>query len=296
MRNLLFGSPGGQYASERLMVVNLHYDSFVPRRLLRCVLVAILANAVLAASALAQGGPPLITDDPDTPGPGYWEINIAALMEKVRGQTRAQVPRVDLNYGVGRRIQLKFEMPWIALQNEAQRTETGAGNATVGVKWRFIGQEGERIAWSIYPQLDFSTAHSSVTKGIEKEGRQFLVPTEITVEIFHLEINGEVGRNCVEKGPGSWIFGVSTEGHVLPRLELLAELHGERATNASSELIAVGGGRLKLTSTMIVLMAVGRTARTLPGEGPRIYAYAGLQLNLPHQFAFEREVGRRAAH
>jgi hypothetical protein len=265
----------------------------VTRRLLRCVLAATLATAFLPAHALAQGGPPLITDDPDTPGPGYWEINIAALREKTRSQRRVEVPRVDLNYGVGRRIQLKFEMPWVALQAEDQRTETGAGNATVGVKWRFIGQEGETIAWAIYPQLDFNTAHSSVTKGIEDEGRRFLMPTEITVEMFRLEINGEVGRTFVENGPGSWIFGLSTEGHIAPRFELVAELHGERVTDESTELIAVGGGRLKLTSTMLVLMAIGHSVRSLPDEGPRTYAYAGLQFNLPRQFIFERDVGRR---
>jgi hypothetical protein len=260
--------------------------------LLRCVLVATLATALLPAHALAQGGPPLITDDPDTPGPGHWEINIATLLENTGGQRRVEVPRVDLNYGVGRRIQLKFEMPWVALENEAQRAETGAGNATVGVKWRFIGQEGEKIAWSIYPQLDFNTAHSSVTKGIEQEGRQFLMPSEITVEMFHLEINGEVGRNFVENGPDSWIFGVSTEGHVLPRFELLAELHGERVDDESTELIIVGGGRLKLTSKMIVLMAAGHSVRS-PDQEARTYAYVGLQLNLPRQFTFEGEAGRR---
>src|SRR5437762_1886400 len=225
------------------------------------LLVAALAS--LPVTAVAQGGPPLITDDPDTPGPGYWEINIAVLTEKTHAQKHVEVPRVDLNYGVGRRIQLKFEMPWVALQQEAQRTETGAGHATVGVKWRFIGQEGEKIAWSIYPQLDFNTAHASVAKGIEAAGRQFLMPTEITVEMFHLEINGEVGRNFVENGPGHWIFGLSTEGHVLARLELLAELHGERVTD-STELIAAGGGRLKLTSKMILLIASGHSVRSLP--------------------------------
>ena len=265
----------------------------VTRRLLR-VLVATLVTACLPALAVAQGGPPLITDDPDTPGPGYWEINIAVLTEKTRAQKHVEVPRVDLNYGVGRRIQLKFEMPWVALQHEEQRTETGAGKATVGVKWRFIGQEGERIAWSIYPQLDFNMAHSSVTRGIEEEGRQLLLPTEITVEMFHLEINGEVGRNLVENGPDTWIFGVSTEGHVLPRLELLAELHGERVTD-STGLITVGGGRLKLTSKMILLMAIGHSVRSQLDEAPRTYAYAGLQLNLPRQFTFERDVGRRPA-
>jgi hypothetical protein len=271
----------------------LRDDCPVTPRLLRCVLVATLAAALLPSHALAQGGPPLITDDPDTPGPGFWEINIAALREKTGNQRRVEVPRLDLNYGVGRRIQLKFEVPWVALQNDDnQRTETGAGTATVGVKWRFMGQEGEKIAWSIYPQLDFNTAHSSVAKGISAEGRQFLMPTEITVEMFHLEINGEVGRNFVESGPDSWIFGLSTEGHLLPRFEVLAELHGERVTDQSTELVAVGGGRFKLTSRMIVLMAIGRSVRSLPDEGPRTYAYAGLQLNLPRLFTFEPQGGR----
>src|SRR5437588_8492170 len=97
------------------------------------------AMTLCASPAVAQGGPPLITDDPDTPGPGYWEINLAALLEKTRTQRHVEVPRVDLNYGVGRRIQVKFEMPWVALLDKEQRTETGAGNATVGVKWRFVG-------------------------------------------------------------------------------------------------------------------------------------------------------------
>jgi hypothetical protein len=105
---------------------------------------------------------------------------------------------VDMNYGLGRRIQLKFEMPWVALQTDDQTGETGAGNATVGVKWRFLGQEGDTIAWSVYPQLDFSMVHSTLTKGIEDHRREFLMPTEVTVEMFRLELNAEGGRTFTE--------------------------------------------------------------------------------------------------
>jgi hypothetical protein len=41
---------------------------------------ASLALACLFADILtvhAQGGPPMITDDPGTPGNGQWEINVA---------------------------------------------------------------------------------------------------------------------------------------------------------------------------------------------------------------------------
>jgi hypothetical protein len=263
------------------------------KRLRRCVFLATLATTCLPAPAFAQGGPPLITDDPDTPGPGYWEINIAALQDTTRRQRRLEVPRVDMNYGLGRRIQLKFEMPWVALQTDDQTGETGAGNATVGVKWRFLGQEGDTIAWSVYPQLDFSMVHSTLTKGIEDHRREFLMPTEVTVEMFRLELNAEGGRTFTENGPGSWIFGLSSEGHIVPRLELVAEIHGEHVTDESTALMAVGGGRLKLTPTKILLVALGHSIRSLPSEGPRTYAYAGLQLNLPHQFVFDREIGQR---
>jgi hypothetical protein len=73
-------------------------------------------GALWPGAASAQGGPPLMTDDPDTPGPGYWEINLAVLLQKSHGEQRLDLPRLDVNYGVGERIQLKFEMPWVDLQ------------------------------------------------------------------------------------------------------------------------------------------------------------------------------------
>src|SRR6266478_6230267 len=130
------------------------------RRLLSSALFVMLAIGVLPSRASAQGGPPLITDDPDTPGPGYWEINIAALLDRENGGRRMEMPRLDINYGVGRRIQLKFEVPWVRAWDRAGQSRIGAGNAEVGIKWRFLGQEGQRIAWSVYPQFEFNVAHS----------------------------------------------------------------------------------------------------------------------------------------
>src|SRR5207248_738988 len=46
--------------------------------------------------AFAQGGPPLITDDPDTPGPGYWEINVAAERDSQGTERRSETPRLDV--------------------------------------------------------------------------------------------------------------------------------------------------------------------------------------------------------
>lgn len=227
-----------------------------------------------------------MTDDPDTPGPGYWEINVAMLLETSRHEYRVDTPRIDLNYGVGHRIQLKFEVPWVRVREGEDKSQTGAGNAVAGVKWRFLGEERKRIAWSIYPQFEFQTSHSSIVKGIVEEGRQFLVPTELTVEFVHGEVNAEVGRNIVEDRSDNWIFGVSTESSVTKRLELLGEMHGEQIPGETTELFANIGARPKLTRRLILLLAAGRTVHSPPNAGPRTYLYVGLQFNLPAQYSF----------
>ena len=242
--------------------------------------------ALVPAGVRAQGGPPLLTDDPDTPGPGYWEINLSTLFEKSRRERRFEVPRLDLNYGVGWRIQLKYEMPWVGVHPAGQPTRSGAGNSVAGLKWRFLGEEGKKLAWSVYPQLEFNTDHSSVAKGLVEGGRQLLLPTEVTLELAHLEINGEIGRSFVEHGEDGWIYGVSTEAGVTRRLELLGELHGERRGAEPTELIVNVGGRQKLTRQLILMLAVGRAVHGVPAERPRLLLYAGLQLNLPGFYKF----------
>src|SRR6185369_11733692 len=104
------------------------------------ILVWVLSVTLAFAPLAAQGGPPLITDDPDTPGPGYWELNL--LIQHERTETdRSDEPLLDLNYGVGRRVQLKLEAPWVILREDGGATLSGPGNAVAGVKWRFFGEE-----------------------------------------------------------------------------------------------------------------------------------------------------------
>ena len=249
------------------------------------LLVALFA-IVLPAPARAQGGPPLITDDPDTPGPGYWEINLSTFLERSLHSSTIETPRLDANYGVGERIQLKFEVPWLR-ESEDSSIQTGAGNVVTGVKYRFIGREGKTIAWSVYPQFEFNTTHASVTKGLVEDGPQLLLPTELTLEILHVEINGEAGRTFAETGGGGWIYGVSTEGHVVPRLELVAEVHGERPKDGSTEWIVNFGARPKLTRQMILMLAIGRGLTGPADERPRLLFYTGLQFNLPGLYSFK---------
>jgi len=73
--------------------------------------------SVLYASGVsmsyAQGGPPMLTDDPCTPGAGQWEINTAFLEDRTATARMRSFPHIDINYGLGDHIQLKYETGYL---------------------------------------------------------------------------------------------------------------------------------------------------------------------------------------
>lgn len=70
----------------------------------------------------------MLTDDPGTPGAGRWEINLAFTVEKDGEERLFEAPLLDVNYGVGDRIQLRYEIPWIVLHEQAE-TRNGMGSS-----------------------------------------------------------------------------------------------------------------------------------------------------------------------
>ncbi len=140
------------------------------------MLFLIVLPALTTRSALAQGGPPLITDDPGTPGDGNWEINVAFEAEKRRTQRSYAIPLLDINYGLGDRIQLKYEVPWLVLDERGRHTSAGLGNSAFGVKWRFFEQDEQQIDMSIYPQFEFNNSSSAVDRGLVDKGIEFVLP------------------------------------------------------------------------------------------------------------------------
>jgi len=246
-------------------------------------LIVFAAVVVLAPRmAAAQGGPPILTDDPDTPGPGHWEINIASEIESDANGHRVEAPALDVNYGAGRRVQLKVEMPWVNVRDGGDTSAHGMGNLNTGVKWRFLGGEHERVSWSTYPQVELHTSPVAIDD-LPGNARPIVhLPTELTVRIVHMEINGEVGRSFVSGGDDHWFGGVSTEAE-MPRLEIVGELHEDKARGAPSTAMANLGARPRLTPQIWLLVAAGRTLHAGHLAPPLHRYYLGLQFNLPRR-------------
>src|SRR5438128_9096998 len=153
--------------------------------------------AALPGQAVAQGGPPLLTDDPETPGNGHWEINVAWTLSQKQNARLFAIPLIDINYGLGQHIQLKAEVPWLVLKERRGGTQSGFGSANLGVKWRFLDKDRHGFAMSTYPQLEIRTSASSVRRGLVEQGSELLLPVEISRELGPGTINGELGYQVI---------------------------------------------------------------------------------------------------
>jgi len=188
------------------------------RKLLSVVFAPILALLLfnVAATARAQGGPPMLTDDPGTPGRGMWEVNFLSTMNHSSEGWTFDAPNVDLNYGLGNHIQLKFETPWVITKEKGKAARSGLGNSMVGVKWRFLDEETNNVNMSIYPQLEFNSPTRSVERGLAEKGVRLFLPVEVSRKVGPLELDGEIGYRIVAGGHNEWEYGFVVARQVRP--------------------------------------------------------------------------------
>ena len=155
-------------------------------------------------------------------------------------------PNIDINYGLGNRIQLKYEVP-LSIQESrgpSGHVVAGLGNSLLGVKWRLYshhpktkapGQANKREAnfgISIYPQLLLNNPTSSVRREIVEPGPQFLFPVEASTRIGPIRISGEFGYWFTSKNvPNSWIRGVIIGHEFRSKTELSLDVYDQKATS-----------------------------------------------------------------
>lgn len=229
---------------------------------------------VLPLCAVAQGGPPLLADDPETPGSGRWENNVALTFIGNGTHQHYAVPFFDLNYGWGPRVQLKFEMPVFIHETSEGRSVTKSGNARMGLKLRFLDESPIGVSLSTYPQFECVTS----TPEPEEPRKELLIPVEVAGVIGPLELDGELGYNIVPKFGNEWLYGLVLGHEFSNRLEFLAELYETmREEERTSEMTLNLGSRYQISKNHIILLSVGRSLHQFPGSDPEFSAYAGLQ-------------------
>ena len=221
--------------------------------------------------AWGQGGPPFRTDDPDTPGNKHWEINFGWIADRNPAAGSYQVPDFDINYGLGDRIQLKYEIP-IAIEEQRpvpvsaafpQGQEgvvlAGLGESLLGVKYRYFEHHpGDRwfsglglglkpdakasyedeaekpvnLSFGTYPQLYLNNPTRSVARGLVSSGPNFYLPVEIAGRIGPLRYNADAGYNFGNRNlPQSWNRGFIVGHEFSDRTEAYIELYDLQDAN-----------------------------------------------------------------
>src|SRR6185503_20667074 len=162
-----------------------------------------MAAAVALCTArivCAQGGPPMITDDPGTPGPGKWENNISFAFEHRSGETLYDTPGIDLNYGVGEHIQLTLQGGPVLLKRSGHGVVGGLGGTEAAVKWRFLDEEQSGADVSMFPRIIFNVTQSSVRRGLAEDGTRFQIPFQVAKTFGRLHLDAEFGPRASTVG------------------------------------------------------------------------------------------------
>ncbi len=227
------------------------------------------------ASARAEGGPPLLTDDPGTVDPGHWEINLAWTAERSAHAMYDEAPLADINYGLNDTTQLKFEMPWAV---ETGRGTNGFGPALLGIKWRFVDQGENGWQVSTYPQAEFLPPglHHAASA---QSGVAWLLPIQVQRNFGAFDAGFDIGRTLASSGDG-WFGGVDVGHKVSEWVELMAELHDETTDGDGHELVFDVGTRAKLSEHLTLLASLGTDVENTSGPRNEWVSYLGLQLHL----------------
>jgi hypothetical protein len=249
---------------------------------------------------LAQGGPPFRSDDPDTPGNKHWEINTGFIVERNALGGSYETPNIDINYGAGNRVQLKYEVPWNIQETrgDSNHAAAGLGNSLLGVKYRFYqrhsrthvrdGAREIKFSASIYPQLVLNNPTRSVARGIAEPGPQLLLPLEANAKIDWIRVSGEVGYRFTSNGvPNSWIRGVVVGHEFKKDTELGLELYDQQdaqmpagARKLRESTLGIGG-RVPIdrrqSFRLIGMAGHGLVSATRTNGQPRWIAFVGIQ-------------------
>ena len=238
---------------------------------------------LVSAQCWALGGPPILTDDPGTPGSGNWEVNVAVTSESSSSRSRLEAPLADINYGVGERIQLKYEVPFVISKNRDDPTSVnGIDHSMGGIKYRFLDQEKAGFAMSTYPQVAFrSPMKSGIQDSEHATGTEGFIPVEIQETRGLWEFNQEVGYHLVYGEMNQAFYGGAITYTVRDGFALLTELHGSFNRDLSDdELVMNVGGEYELAKSLNLLVSTGRSFRDYDQSPSRILTYLGMQFRM----------------
>ncbi|HST30000.1 MAG TPA: hypothetical protein VLK27_04100 [Chthoniobacterales bacterium] len=229
-------------------------------------------------SGYAQGGPPMITDDPGTPGNGKWENNLAIAFSHMPNEWSIDTPAIDLNYGWGDHIQLTLQGGPTLLKRSDHGAIGGVGGTEAAVKWRFLDEDTSDFAMSMFPRIIFNVTQSSVRRGLAEDGTRFQIPFEASKTFGPWLIDGEFGPLASSVGRGEFLYGAVAGYDLAKPTMVMAELQGRSRMNFTRDTVTLNFGlRHAFDEHRILILSIGHEIRS-PDQPTALIGYFGMQL------------------
>lgn len=220
------------------------------------------------------------TEDTDTPGAGKWEINIGVNGERTNGSRQYAMPAADFNYGLTERTQLVLAVPHLILREPGTETRSGAGSATVGLKWRFLDTEPDGVALAMFPAYSWNVSSRSAERGLSDAGHSLLLPLVLGVHRGDNALFLQAGRTLLKEGPDEWMAGLKLTRLCLPTVECRVEVEHTRVKGESGMTLAGAGFKWRLAESLILQGSAGRDIGPARDDKRQLVFMFGIQLLL----------------
>ncbi len=200
------------------------------------------SNAEVTSEGLdaTPQSPPLDVDDPGTPGCNKWEINVLVNSDITKDEKDWNLPLLDMNYGIGENLQLKYEVPFVNKQTE-ENSVSAAGSSKLGLKIKFFDDEASKLQLAFYPQYEFSN-RSAEEKGVETKGTTTILPLLLSKKIGEnskgdivMTVNLSYNKTTKEDESDFVSTAVGTGLPLTTRTVLMGELSTEQALVKNSD-------------------------------------------------------------
>ncbi len=239
------------------------------------ILAALFAATFAATPTIA--GPPFLTDDPEPTEQGHWEI-YAPLME-VSGKGSAYEGSIgtEINYGATRDVQVTLGLP-VAFAHDGTRTQWGASDVALSVKYRFYHDEGAGLSIAAFPGLTLPTAKAAFGNG---RVTAFL-PVWAQKDLGAWTVFGG-GGYAINPGEGNqnyWTGGIAVSRQIAPNLLIGVEADREGAsTIEGAGATSLGLGAILSLHAPFRVLASGGPTFVDGGGSPGLHAFVAVGLD-----------------
>lgn len=222
----------------------------------------LMAVALLCCAAPAYAAHPLVTDDTGTQGTGGWQIECTTGFssnsesdEGIRIKERENEAAVAVSYGLSEDIDIVAGLPYLWYQVKENQLvtadESGIGDMTVELKWRFCENEKNGFSLALKPGISLPTGDADRGLGAGRvTGGAVLIATK---EFGALTLHANAGyhRNAYELDEDAaacnkhiWNASLAGEYALSEKLRAVADIGLETAEEKGSRthpVFLIGG-------------------------------------------------------